>query len=69
MDMLLSCLSSFFSAKNPVLQLDVRLGVRDEGDNEDDWKHLASSVEDRNLQCTLVMNSVFPNDKEENLLI
>ena len=45
---------SFVSAKNPVLQLDVRMGVRDEGDGEDDWKHLASSVEDRNLQCTLV---------------
>jgi len=40
-------------SKNPVLQLDVRMGVRDDGDGEDDWKHLASSVEDRNLQCTL----------------
>lgn len=40
-------------SKNPVLQLDVRLGARDEGDDEDDWKQIASSVEDRNLQCTL----------------
>ncbi|XP_061168085.1 protein wntless homolog [Saccostrea echinata] len=43
-------------SKNPVLQLDVRMGVRDEDDKDDDWKLLASSVEDRNLQCKLDKN-------------
>ncbi|KAK3089677.1 hypothetical protein FSP39_005548 [Pinctada imbricata] len=39
--------------REPTLQLDIRMGVRNKDDREDDWKLLAESVEDRTLQCAL----------------
>ncbi|XP_052101149.1 protein wntless homolog [Mytilus californianus] len=41
---------------NPVMLLDFRLGYRNEGDREGDWKLLAESAEDRKLVCTIAYN-------------
>ncbi|KAL1110355.1 hypothetical protein AAG570_007886 [Ranatra chinensis] len=36
-----------------VLTIDAKLGYRNQGDKDDDWKYYASSVEQRNLDCIL----------------
>lgn len=41
----------FFLDRNLELTLDTKLGYRNSGDNDDDWKLFASSVEKRNLDC------------------
>lgn len=34
-----------------ILTIDVRLGYRNKGDNENDWKYYAGSLERRDLEC------------------
>jgi hypothetical protein len=51
-DIIFFQICDFLSAESAVLQLEVRMGVRNE--EEMDWIPLASSVEDRNLLCKLV---------------
>lgn len=34
-----------------VVTIDARLAYRNKGDKDDDWKHLASSLEQRELNC------------------
>lgn len=34
-----------------VVTIDARLAYRNKGDKDDDWKHLASSLEQRELDC------------------
>lgn len=35
-----------------VVTIDARLAYRNKGDKDDDWKHYASSLEQRELDCT-----------------
>ncbi|XP_023316034.1 protein wntless-like [Trichogramma pretiosum] len=35
------------------LTIDARLAYRNKGDPEDEWKHYASSIVERNLECTI----------------
>lgn len=34
-----------------IVTIDARLAYRNRGDKDDDWKHLASSLEQRELNC------------------
>lgn len=44
---------TIFVAPTSKLTLDARLAYRNKGDPEDDWKHYASSVVERNLDCSI----------------
>ena len=49
--------------------LDFRLGYRNEGDREGDWKLLAESAEDRKLVCTISTNEKNEVGITENLSV
>ncbi|XP_046405904.1 protein wntless [Ischnura elegans] len=40
-------------ARHTIITLDARLGYRNRGDPDDAWKHYASSVEERTLECSM----------------
>lgn len=46
------------SGENAVIQLEARIGYKNEGDGDGDWKELAKSTEQRTLECTLEPNQV-----------
>lgn len=42
-----------FIESRSIVTLDARLGYRNRGDEDSDWKYYASSVEERILDCSI----------------
>jgi hypothetical protein len=46
-------LNFYLTEEDATIQLDARIGYRNKDDDVNDWKELAKSLEERNLNCKM----------------